>query len=333
MSNEQENTRIDELLAKYISAETNAAENAEVLSWINASAENKKYFEGLKELWDHSAAGEQMQFDTNAAWNRMKTRMNVNEPVVKKSRPAYYRIAAGVALFISLGVTLFLVTRKEDQPKMKVLAWTPNQASNVDTLPDGSIITLNGNSQLTYPEYFNGKTREVSLKGEMFFEVKPDAEHPFIIHTGTLDIKVVGTSFNVHAFPETDTVRVSVATGKVKCYIGNDTVTLLPGDIAVYNKTTHELKKGREDDPNTGAYRNRIFKFNNTRLADAVGLLNNAYGSNIILKSSVIRECRLNVNFNNESLDNILVIIKDITGVTIQRTGATIVLDGKGCTR
>jgi ferric-dicitrate binding protein FerR (iron transport regulator) len=333
MSNEQENTRIDELLARYLSAETNAAENAEALSWINASAENKKYFEGLKEIWNHSAAAEPMQFDTNAAWNRMRTRMNVNEPVVKKSRPAYFRIAAGVALFILLGSVLFLITRKEEEPKMKVLAWTPLQTSNVDTLPDGTIITLNGNSQLTYPEFFTGETREVSLKGEMFFDVKPDAEHPFIIHTGTLDIKVVGTSFNVNAFPGTDTVRVSVTTGKVKCYTGKDTVLLLPGDIAVYNKTTHELKKGREDDPNATAYRNRIFKFNNTRLADAVALLNNAYGSNIILKSSVIRECRLNANFNNESLDNILIIIKDALGVTETRTGTTIVLDGKGCTR
>lgn len=333
MSNEQENTRIDELLAKYISAEATAAENAEVLSWINASEENKKYFEGLKEIWSHSSAAEPMQFDTNAAWNRMKTRMNVNEPVAEKTRPAYFRIAAGITLFLVLGSVLFLITQKEEHPKMKTLAWTPNQISNSDTLPDGSIITMNGNSQLTYPEYFNGKTREVSLKGEMFFDIKPDAEHPFIIHTGSLDVKVVGTSFNVNAYPGTDTVRVSVTTGKVKCYIGNDTVTLLPGDMAVYNKTTHELKKGREDDPNTGAYRNRIFKFNNTRLADAVGLLNNAYGSNIILKSSVIKECRLNANFNNESLDNILAIIKDALGITVQHTGATIVLDGKGCTR
>jgi ferric-dicitrate binding protein FerR (iron transport regulator) len=331
MSNEQENTRIDELLARYLSAETTAAENAEAESWINASAENKKYFEGLKEIWNHAASPAAIQFDTNAAWNRMKTRMNVNEPASKISRPAYFRIAAGVALFILLGTSLFLLTQKEEQPKMKVLAWTPLQASNVDTLPDGSIITLNRNSQLTFPEYFNGETREVNLKGEMFFEIKPDAERPFIIHTGSLDIKVVGTSFNVNAFPETDSVRVSVTTGKVKCYVGKDTVVLVPGEIAVYNKKTRKLRKGREDDPNATAYRNRFFKFDNTRLSDAVRLLNNAYGSNIVIKSSVINDCGVNGTFNNRSLDFVLDIISATAGITIERNGNTIILDGKGC--
>lgn len=331
MSNEQENTRIDELLAKYISAETNAAENAEALSWINASEENKKYFEGLKEIWNHSSSAEPMQFDTNAAWNRMKTRMNVHEPVAAKARPAYFRIAAGIAIFLVLGSVLFLITQKEEQPKMKTLAWMPNQISNIDTLPDGSIITLNGNSELTFPEYFNGKTREVSLKGEMFFDIKPDKEHPFIIHTGTLDVKVVGTSFNVNAYPQTDSVRVSVHTGKVKCYVGKDTVVLVPGEIAVYNKTRGELKKGRETDPNATAYRNRVFKFRNTPLSDAIRSLNNAYGSNIIIKSDMIRNCGVNGDFNNVSLDVVLGRIEDAIGFTIQRNGTTILLDGKGC--
>lgn len=331
MSNEQENTYTDELLARYLTGETNATENAEALSWINASTENKKYFEGLKEIWAHSSSSNSSQFDTNAAWNRMKTRMDVNVPGTKASRPSYFRIAAGVALFILLGSLTYLIISNTKDPEMKTLVAMATETPKDDTLPDGSIVSLNRNSQLTYPEYFKGNTREVNLKGEVFFDVSHDAEHPFIIHTGTLNIKVVGTSFNVTAFPETDSVRVSVQTGKVKCYIGNDTVVLVPGEIAVYNKTTHELKKGHEDDPNTTAYRNRIFDFSNTRLADAIKSLNNAYGSNIIIKSDVIRECRLTVKFKNESLDNILVVIKDALGVSVDRAGMTILIDGKGC--
>ncbi|MEO5643154.1 MAG: FecR domain-containing protein [Bacteroidia bacterium] len=330
MSNEQENTYIDELLAKYISGETNALENAEALSWINTSEENKKYFDGLKEIWNNSSSTS-MQFDTDAAWNRMKTRMNVNVPVPKVSRPIYFRVAAGVALFILLGSLAYFINGNNKQPEMKSLVALASEDPKEAKLPDGSIVSINRNSELTYPEYFKGETREVNLKGEVFFNISHDAEHPFIIHTGTLDIKVVGTSFNVNAFPETDSVRVSVQTGKVKCYIGKDTVVLVPGDVAVYHKTTHELVKSKEDDPNTTAYRNRIFNFRNTRLADAIKSLNNAYGSNIIIKSDIIRECRLNVEFKNESLDNILDVIKESFGVSVQRTGLTILLDGKGC--
>lgn len=322
---------MDELLARYLSGETDAAENAEALSWISASSENKKYFDGLKEIWEHSASSNFLQFNTHAAWSRMKTRMDVNVPQTKVPRPIYFRIAAGVALFIILGSLTYLIISNAKDPEMKTLVAMAAETPKDDTLPDGSIVSLNRNSQLTYPEYFKGNTREVNLKGEVFFDISHDTEHPFIIHTGTLDIKVVGTSFNVAAFSEKDSVRVSVQTGKVKCYIGNDTVVLVPGEIAVYNKTTHELKKGREDDPNTTAYRNRIFNFSNTRLGDAIKSLNNAYGSNIIIKSDVIRECRLNATFKNESLDNILAIIKDALGVSVDRAGMTILIDGKGC--
>jgi transmembrane sensor len=332
MSNEQENNHIDELLARYLSAETSSAENAEALAWINASTENKNYFEGLKEIWTQTAADQKTSVDTNAAWNKMKTRMNVNEPAAKRSRPVYFRIAAGVALFVLLGSVLYLATKQDKQPATKVLAWTPLQSSNTATLPDGSMITINRNSQLTYPEFFNGATREVSLKGEMFFDISHDAAHPFIIHTGPLDVKVVGTSFNVNAYPESDSIRVSVMTGKVKCYIENDSVVLLPGEIAVYNKKTHELRKGHEDDPNTTAYRNRIFKFRDTRLSDAVRSLNNAYGSNIIIKSDAIRDCGVNGDYDNKSLDLILSIISGANGLTITHAGNnTIILDGKGC--
>jgi ferric-dicitrate binding protein FerR (iron transport regulator) len=213
---------------------------------------------------------------------------------------------------------------------MKVLAAT--EVSKPATLPDGSKITLNRNSSLTYPEHFEGETREVTLKGQVFFDISPDAAHPFIIHTGTLNIKVVGTSFDVNAFPESDSVRVSVQTGKVKCYVGKDTVVLAPGEIAVYTKSTGELRKGVEGDPNTTSYRNRIFKFHNTRLSDAVQLLNNAYGSNIIIKSDAIRDCGVNGEYSNESLDFILLTIEDALGVSMKKSEGKIFLDGKSCT-
>jgi ferric-dicitrate binding protein FerR (iron transport regulator) len=332
MSSEKENTPIDGLLAKYLSAAANAAEITEALAWINASAENKNYFEGLKEIWDLSKPAEATA-NTAEAWKKLKTRMNVNEPPVKSSRIIYRRIAAGIALFLVIGSLVYLAMQPGKEPKMKTLAWTLRETPETDTLPDGSRIVINRNSELTYPEFFSGKTREVNLKGESFFEISHDAEHPFIIHTCVLDVKVVGTSFDVNAFPESDSVKVSVQTGKVKCYAGKDSLILLPGEIAVYHKSTGELRKRKEDDPNTASYRNRIFKFHDTRLSDAVKLLNNAYGSNIVIKSDAIRNCGVNGEYDNRSLDFILTIISESSGINIVHTGNTITLDGKGCTR
>jgi transmembrane sensor len=329
MSNEQENTRIDGLLGRYLSAETSAAENSEVLAWINASAENKNYFEGLKTIWENSSSENDLKVDTNAAWKKMQTRMNVNEPPARSFRPLYMRIAAGVAVFLLIG-SLFYVTMKDgkQQPLKEFAATTISKSA---TLPDGSSITLNRNSSLTYPEHFEGKTREVNLKGEVFFDISHDVTHPFIIHTGSLDILVVGTSFDVNAFPERDTVRVSVQTGKVKCYTGKDTVTLVPGEIAVYTKSTGTLRKGIEGDPNTSSYRNRIFKFRQTPLNDVVRMLNNAYGSNIVITSDAIRNCGVDGDYKNEKLDIILLTIEDALKISMKKSEGKILLDGTSC--
>ena len=93
---------------------------------------------------------------------------------------------------------------------------TPNQVINEYTLPDGSVVALNSNSKLVFPKQFNGDTREVTIEGEAFFDVKPNPEKPFIINAGKAQIKVVGTSFNVSAYPETETLEVVVKTGKVQ---------------------------------------------------------------------------------------------------------------------
>ena len=82
--------------------------------------------------------------------------------------------------------------------------------------PDGSIVTLNRNSKLIFPKHFTKNVREVTITGEAFFDVKPNTSKPFIINAGNVQVKVLGTSFNVCAYPGTETVEVVVESGKVQ---------------------------------------------------------------------------------------------------------------------
>jgi transmembrane sensor len=123
---------------------------------------------------------------------------------------------------------------------------TPNQVINEYILPDGSVVALNSNSKLVFPKQFKGDTREVTIEGEAFFDVKPNAEKPFIINAGNAQVKVVGTSFNVCAYPETETVEVVVETGKVQVISKNNELTarlnevfLVPGEKGtLFNKSS-----------------------------------------------------------------------------------------------
>jgi transmembrane sensor len=115
------------------------------------------------------------------------------------------------------------------------------------TLPDGSLITLEPNSKLDYPQRFTGNTREVNLTGEAYFEVKPNHEKPFIVHTPYVIATVLGTSFNVEAYPN-GIARVVVTTGRVKVQTVNasnelQALIVNANQSVAYNITINEIEK------------------------------------------------------------------------------------------
>lgn len=334
MKNEQDNSTIDILLASYFAGEADPAEKAEVENWIAASETNRDYFEQSQKTWN--ASGDLLNdhsFNTDAAWNKLKARMDENHSAAKPAKRNYtWAAAAAVVLIISIA-SLFWIT-KDPGTTIQQMQFASTDKIQDDTLPDGSMISLNKNSQLNYPSSFSGDKREVALSGEAFFEVSRDAAHPFIIHAGLMDVKVLGTSFNVRAYPNSDSVHVSVKTGRVQCSANGDTVFLTPGEYAVYHKDKGKLRKGTEEDPNRTAYRDRIFKFNYTPLAIAVQQLNEAYGCNIILKNDQLKTCPFSTTkvFKNEPVENIITAIEaTFPGITSKHEGNAIVLYGTAC--
>lgn len=334
MKNEINHTEIDILLAAYFAGEADAVECAQVEAWKNASEENRRYFEASEKTW--KVAGElsdNKKFDTDAAWRKVKKRMDESPARSETSKGRYIWVAAaGVALLIGLAsIVLFTRTGGEEVKQVAVESGTNIKS---DTLPDQSVVVLNKNSSISYPSVFNSEVRQVVLSGEAFFDVTHDAEHPFQIHTELMDIKVLGTSFNVTAYPDGDSVHVSVSTGKVQCVANGDTVYVTPGEYAVYHKGVAVVRTGTEDDPNRSAYHDRIFRFNNTSLGIAVQQLNEAYGCSIILKGDGLTSCKFSSTkvFYNEPVENIIdAILAIFPGIVSTKEGNTIILEGTGC--
>jgi transmembrane sensor len=334
MKNEMDHTAIDILLAAYFAGEADAADCAKVEAWCAASEENRNYFRNSENAWNAlGAAGSDVQFDTDAAWKNLKQKIKTQKNQNPETKSKYtWAAAAGVILIIAVA-SLFWLTRDHTDPIRTLAISTTGEVIN-DTLPDGTVVSLNKNSELVYPSVFADAERNVTLKGEAFFDVSHDAAHPFIIHAGMLDVKVLGTSFNVLAYPAGDSVHVSVYSGKVQCMSGNDTIVIMPGECAVYHKGEAAIVRGEEDDPNRTAYRNRIFRFEDTPLGVAVQQLNDAYGCNIILKNDALKTCTFTITkvFNNEPVGNIIEAIEAIyPDITSHTEGNTITLDGSGC--
>jgi transmembrane sensor len=199
------------------------------------------------------------------------------------------------------------------------------------------LITLNSGSKLNYPEKFKGSKREVSLEGEAYFDVTPDKEKPFIIHSGDANIRVLGTSFNVNAYENKDEVEVFVKEGRVLLYgydkSSGDTnsVVLAAGEKGFFNKLTSKVRKIQDESLNELFWKTKTLIFSKTELSMVVETLQKFYGVNIVLSNKELLDCRLSATFVNQPIDNIVDIIAKSFNLTITKNGTTYNLDGKGC--
>jgi transmembrane sensor len=199
-------------------------------------------------------------------------------------------------------------------------------------LSDGSTVWLNQNSSLQYPEAFGEDQRTVILTGEAFFEVAKDATKPFIIKTEFTETKVLGTSFNLRAYPGETETAVSVATGQVSFVNlkGADPVILNPGSEGVYDKNAGSLSSMKQE-TNVLAWKTKQLSFDDTPFAKVEVDLERCYGIDIQVENEAIAKCRVNNAFEGRSLEDVLTVIGATIGVTFEINENVVTIKGEGC--
>ena len=315
-----------DLLVKYLLGEATGEERQLVEEWISADAANKKQYEDFKTIWEESKKLAAVStVDEDAAWARFKNRVKNGggrPAAVRKIAPLnWIKIAA---LFILVAGAGLLGYQMFTENKVEELAVVSKASPVVDTLPDGSVVTLNKNSSLNYPSKFKGKERMIALKGEAFFNVTPNKEKPFIINVNDVQIKVVGTSFKKKK--KNGVTEVIVETGVVQVTRNNKMVELRPAEKLKVAAVDSVLVKEKVEDKLYNYYRSKEFVCDDTPLWKLVEVLNEAYGANIIIENKELRSLRLNTTFNNESLDTILDVVSQTFGITITKEADRIIL-------
>jgi len=313
----------DELLVKYLLNETSAEENVLVSEWIASDPSHQKHFNDLELIWKTSKnLASQSTVDENDAWERFKLRtvQVKSKPDKVKIKPIrtsnlWIKIAASLVIVASAVFFLF----KSSEKNISTMA-----SVSVEILPDGSEITLNKNSSLTYTSSLLSSKRKVSLtKGEVFFKVKPDKSKPFLIDAQGVLVEVVGTEFNVKHTPSK--TEIIVESGIVKVSEGSETVELHAGEkVNVHRKQTLVIERNTDDLYNY--YRTKTFVANNTPLWRVVEVLNEAYSSNIIIENPALKNLTLNTTFRNESLSQILKVISETFNISVTQKDKKIIL-------
>jgi transmembrane sensor len=325
---------IDDLIGKYLAGEAAEDEINFIELWAKESEGNRKYFDQCKLIFDKTFEAKSLQeFDADAAWAKMKSRLQPSHgrtvafPVDKPRRNLIWRVAASILVILGIGYFAYNFTNSPPSSKVQLIAESVTKA---DTLPDGSGVFLNKQTELVYAYDKQKKNHEVKLKGEAYFNINHDKENNFVVEVDGVFIRDIGTSFNVKAYPDENTIEVVVEEGKVMFYTDTDSgIYLSENGKGIYNRTTKNFSIEQPEE-NVLAYKTKFFSFSDTDLRTAVMALNKVYDKKIVLSENLYN-CRLTVSFNNEDVDEIAAVMAETLGLTIQNSGSEIRLEGSGC--
>ena len=313
-----------ELLARYLSGESDAVESAAVQQWVSEDPANGQELDAMRAVWDLSGEGYSMEVDVEAALRKVNERIGSEGitkviPIQRRIPVVRWLAAAAVIAGVFMGVR-FLLTNNS----ITLMATTEYQRT---TLPDSSRVILSPGSSIKAKLQ---RERRVALVGEAYFEVKRDEQRPFIVEADGVTVTVLGTAFEVSAFDTSNSVMVRVRHGKVRVVAGMDSVVLQGGEYARYNKGAHFLE--RMPAPPSEVWGDRIIQFHDTPLAQVVEQLQSLFKVRVQLGNGALARCKLTATFEDEPIDYILRVIADTYGATLNMEAiGSYTLNGDGC--
>lgn len=313
---------MEEILVKYLLGEATVAEQLSVDRWLREEDKNRRYFEQFKTIWDASKQLDARQdVDVQGAWERFNDRLVREEqpqllPANRRSYFNFSRMAAAAVIVLALGYYFYYT-------KAPVVLVAQQQVV-VDTLPDRSVVTLNKASALRYQKSFNKKNRKVSLEGEAFFEITANKDRPFEIEINDVQVKVVGTSFNVKN--KMDATEVIVETGIVQVLANGRSMAVHPGQKIIVDKDSGTMLLQSNQSQLYNYYRTHELICNNTPLSQLVEALNDAYGSHIIIANPATAQMKITTRFKQGSLNDILDVIAATLNLEVVRKSEQIII-------
>lgn len=322
MTNTMETGRIQYLLKKYLSQNCNSDEKKELNLLIN-SLQDEDLKAEFRALWTNYSSeltlSEEDSQDILA--NILSEKKNLNLDQRRTNRRSVYlrtiSVAASLLILVSIGIYVRKNKGLNESGAViaKAVLVSPDKATTYTrtiVLPDGSSVVLHAGSTIDYPRTFGGKTREITLVGEAYFDVKHDSQRPFIIHTGAVKTTVLGTAFDIKAWPDHKNIIVSVTRGKVR--VENDKKVLAVLTINqqinydVQNTTAKQHKVN--SDEIVSSWAKQDLDFDGATFESIAQVLSKRYGKDISIGNIQLAKTQIVSSFaGTESLENILDVL------------------------
>lgn len=345
------------LAGKVFTDEATDAEREQFNDWLTAHPDQKPLLDNLRQFWlsaDTTLPTEGI--DVAGAYERLQQRIDheQEQPDGRPLRPRWSGRrwagwAAAASLAIAIGVWALGQFQSVFAPPILVEQINQKGTRSQIRLADGSLVWLNADSRLHYPKAFTGALREVTLEGEAYFKVVHNPKQPFVVRLATGAVRVLGTSFNIRAYPGDSTVETSVMTGKVafvpkpvttatpaqpgrkSTATRPDTLFLLPNTKAVQSLTRQSVATQPTVALNQIAWTESKLVFRNTPMGEVAKTLERWYGTPVTLEGESLRQCPLTGTFQNQSLREVMTLIALTNRFQFDLTPSQVTIRGAGC--
>ena len=291
-----------DILYKFFEGKASPKEQRLIGQWLDESEKHKEVL-----------VRERMVFDAMIVSGGITDRQSVQSRK-KRTRVVFMellRVAAVILVMFLVGGYIYVRKMEEIRLANNIVTLPVGQRVNLQ-LPDGTSVWLNASSEIIYPAYFSGSTREIHLNGEAYFEVEHNASKPFIVHTETFDIKVLGTKFNVEAYKGMEGFTTALMEGSVEVTDRKNkdkSVRLYPAQKVAFRNG--ELCKSPIDNYDVYRWREGLICFKETRFADLMRQLEKNYGVRILINNEAVKEKVFSGKFRTtDGIDNALRLLQ-----------------------
>lgn len=293
-------------------------ELAEINDWLEKDVENLKFLEEVYNVFYISKIlPSPLKPDTKKAWDKVDQQISGNS-IFKKPLKLFFRYAAVIAAAVILGFLIiggvdYYIENNRLANQFTEIITLPGQKTSV-VLPDGSKVWINSASILKYSANFNKKEREILLSGEAYFEVNKDKKRRFRVKSGSINVDVYGTSFNIKNYTDEESQAITVAEGVVGVSGNlNESWRLTKGEQVTLNKKSGEIKFSEEDTEFITAWKNNELIFRKTPVEEVMKSIENWYGVKITLDNQMIGSHNYTFKIKTESLRDVLDLMKVMT--------------------
>jgi len=335
--NEETSHPIQDLITRFLEGNASEADVAVLYAWVQESEENRLYFHEMNNTYQASVTlARYNQPKINAAWEQLAGNLQASGrtvphpatiPQTKPSR--WLKVAASISLLAMAGTLLFMLTKPFASQRGTVV-YNAGENNMRILLPDSSFVWLNRHSTLEYATAFGAQNREVHLKGEAFFDVRK-SKQPFIVKAENIQVLVKGTKFNVQAYTSEPDVKTTLEEGKIELYVKGmaSRFVMRPGDQITFDSDANKVSRRKVNPANFSAWKEEQLVFDGTPLRDILLQLENRFKVNIAADSTVALDERLTITIENETLDEVLGLIQDVSRVKARKEGNKIILTNR----